>query len=89
MYYWEHVEKPSERDMSFMINLSDSPLAKDTKEAIELSDVDEAEKKAAEILRLIEDEELRGRVDQVMGIIAGAYEKLGFCTGYTVHKNGA
>ena len=77
-----------EREQAYLLNLFESPYAKELKERIALQDIANAENEASQLLKGIEDTELKFNADTAIGKIAAAYEKLGFLCGYKAHQSG-
>ncbi len=66
--------------------LSDSLHAEEVKNRVSIADTDTAEDEFSELLKLVQDAELRERIDQAAGRISYVYEKLGFVEGYIAER---
>ena len=62
--------------------ISDSRYVDEIKSHVDLSSVEKAENEYSELLKLIQDADLREKLDLAAGRISYAYEKLGFVEGY-------
>lgn len=67
--------------------LSDSPHAEDVKKQVGIKDTDEVEEQFTELLKRVEDPELREQLDTAAGRISYAYEKLGFVVGFIAERS--
>lgn len=62
--------------------MSDSPWAEDIKKIVEIDETAIAELEFTDILKTIEDKELREKLDAAAGKLTTAYEKYGYIIGY-------
>lgn len=81
--------KNKEKEKAILLNLFSSPFAAELKEEVQLPDITKAEAAISQLLEKISDSETKFEIDNAIGAIASAYEKLGFIVGYKSHQSGA
>lgn len=62
--------------------MSGSPWAEDIKKIVEIDETEKAELNFSDALKLVEDKELREKLDAAAGELTAAYEKYGYIIGY-------
>ena len=62
--------------------MSGSPWAEEFKKIVEIDETEIAELDFSDILKLVEDKELREKLDAAAGKLTAAYEKYGYIIGY-------
>lgn len=77
-----------EREQAYLLNLFSAPYSAELKEEINLPDIEKAEAAVSAALAKVPDGEAKFEIDRAVGMIAAAYEKLGFIVGYKTHKSG-
>lgn len=70
------------RQMNYMRNLAESPLAQELIDKMDVPEVTEAEDAFKAALLQVADPELRNAIDMAAGKISRAYQLLGFCAGH-------
>lgn len=68
-----------ERQMGYMRDLAESPLARELVEKMDVPEITEAEGAFKAALMRVADPELRNAIDLAAGEISRAYQLLGFC----------
>lgn len=90
-FYADYFSRPKPKPLSpaeqwkrhtdYLRGLATSEWGTALKEKFHLQEIDEAESAWAEVLKKIDDPELRNELDMAAGKISQAYEILGFCAG--------
>lgn len=75
-----------ERHQDYAYNLSDSPHAEEFRKRIKKDDAEAAKEEFETVLKLIEDAEVREKVESAANRITQAFEALGFAVGYLSEK---
>ena len=74
-------EQMWERTTRHYVQLAESEWAEAIKQRFHLPQVEKAEQDFGDLLKYIEDPELRDKIDVAAGQLIRAYEVLGFCSG--------